>query len=105
MKRKVGLTVLVVILIIVTIISILQYGKITTNNSQLAETEDNLSGKVVLDNGIKSIEITTNEPKITAGQDYGTSGLDIIKKASELLGKPYGPKPGGKGGRSIFGSK
>ena len=89
MKKKVSLTVLVVTLIIVTIISILQYKKTTTNNSQLAETEDNLSGKVVLDNGIKSIDVTTNDPKVTNGQDYGKSGLDIIKKASELLGKPY----------------
>ena len=96
MKRKVGLTVLVVTLIIVTIISILQYRKTTTNNSQLAETEDNLSGTVVLDNGIKSIDVTTNEPKVTNGQDYGKSGLDIIKKASELLGKPYSFD--GKGG-------
>ena len=96
MKRKVGLIVLVVILIIVTIISILQYKKTTTNNSQLAETEDNLSGTVVLDNGIKRIDITTNNPKVTNGQDYGKSGLDIIKKASELLGKPY--SFGAKGG-------
>ena len=96
MKKKVSLTVLVVTLIIVTIISILQYKKTTTNNSQLAETEDNLSGKVVLDNGIKSIDVTTNDPKVTNGQDYGKSGLDIIKKASELLGKPYSYD--GKGG-------
>ena len=96
MKRKVGLIVLFVTLIIVTIISILQYKKTTTNNSQLAETEDNLSGTVVLDNGIKRIDVTTNNPKVTNGQDYGKSGLDIIKKASELLGKPY--SFGAKGG-------
>lgn len=96
MKRKVCLIVLVVALIIVTIISILQYKKTTTNNSQLAETEDNLSGTVVLDNGIKRIDVTTNNPKVTNGQDYGKSGLDIIKKASELLGKPY--SFGAKGG-------
>ena len=96
MKKKVSLTVLVVTLIIVTIISILQYKKTTTNNSQLAETENNLSGTVVLDNGIKSIDVTTNDPKVTNGQDYGKSGLDIIKKASELLGKPYSYD--GKGG-------
>ena len=71
MKRKVGLIVLFVTLIIVTIISILQYKKTTTNNSQLAETEDNLSGTVVLDNGIKRIDVTTNNPKVTNGQDYG----------------------------------
>lgn len=88
MKRKVGLTVLVVTLIIVTIISILQYKKTTTNNSQLAETEDNLSGTVVLDNGIKKGYVTTNNPKVN-NVTYSTNGIEIIQKASELLGKDY----------------
>ena len=87
MKRKVGLTVLVVTLIVVTIISILQYRKITTNNSQLAETEDNLSGKVVLDNKKKG-NVTTSNPKVD-NVTYSTNGIEIIKKASELLGKSY----------------
>lgn len=87
MKRKVCLIVLVVALIIVTIISILQYRKITANNSQLAETEDNLSGTVVLDNKKKG-NVTTSNPKVN-NVTYSTNGIEIIKKASELLGKGY----------------
>lgn len=98
MKRKVGLTVLVVILIIITIISILQYRKITTNNSQLAETEDNLSGTVVLDNNKKG-HVTTNNPKVN-NVTYSTNGIEIIKKASELLGKSY-DRRGKRAKRSI----
>ena len=94
MKRKIGLIILAVTLIMVTIISIFKYGKVNTYSSQLATTKGNLSEgdssqrEVILSNGYATKSIPTVMPVIKENT-YDTEGIDIIKKASELLGTGY----------------
>ena len=105
MKRKIGLIILAITLIMVTIISIFKYGKVntlsilqydkvnTSYSSQSGTTDEDgikiLEKKVELSNGYANTSINLYEPKITEGISYDTDGVEIIRKASELLGKKY----------------